>query len=58
MSDRIQVGEPFALPVDHVGDCDGEYQNVLGFFAVCVLDEGHAGPHVASDGTKVVEVWD
>jgi len=55
MSD-IKVGEPFPLDIGHIGDCDGEFHNGP-FVATCVLDTGHGGKHVASDGQKVIEVW-
>lgn len=33
--------------------------NVSGIFlALCVLDEGHAGQHVATAGLSVVDTWD
>lgn len=53
----ISVGDPFPLDVEHVGDCSGEHRAPGGMLAFCVLDEGHAGPHVATDGETVVEVW-
>lgn len=55
----ITRGEPFAVDEANVGDCNGEKVDGSGIFrAYCALDEGHLGPHVASDGSTVVEVWD
>ena len=55
----IAVGEPFTLDEENVGDCSGERTDGSGIFvAFCVLDEGHAGQHVATDGVTVVETWD
>lgn len=56
----IKVGDPFPLDMGNVGDCPGEKVDGAGLFtAYCVLDEGHSpAPHVATDGTVVVEVWD
>ena len=58
LGDTIAGGEPFPLDVRNVGDCGGEKVDGSGIFtAYCALDEGHAGPHVASEGHTVVEVW-
>ncbi len=56
----IKVGDPFRLDMWNVGDCPGEKVDATGFFtAFCVLEEGHSPvPHIATDGTVVVEVWD
>jgi hypothetical protein len=35
-----------------------EHKNWLGLVAMCVLDPGYAGPHVATGGRAVVEVRD
>lgn len=57
--DPIAVGEPFPLDESNVGDCSGEKLDGSGIFtAYCALDEGHQGRHIASDGERVVEVWD
>lgn len=56
-ADDIKVGEPFALNRGDVGDCPGIYRALGGLIAMCVLDEGHSGVHVATDGRVVVEVW-
>lgn len=53
----ITVGEPFALDDSDVGDCPSLHWNSLGVPAPCVLDRGHAVPHISSDGHVVVEVW-
>jgi hypothetical protein len=52
----IKAGDPFPLDEADVGDCPGVYSTDV-FRALCVLDSGHRGPHVATDGLKVVEVW-
>ena len=53
----IVVGDPFVLDANNVGDCPAEFEGVGGLLAFCVLDEGHAGQHVATDGTTVIETW-
>jgi hypothetical protein len=53
----ISVGDRFTLAAGDVGDCPGEFVGAGGMLAFCVLDHGHAGPHVATDGSVVVEVW-
>lgn len=57
MAEGIRVGDSFPLDEVHVGDCPGIHMSGNGFMAMCVLDEGHGGPHVATDGETVVEVW-
>ena len=52
MSD-IKVGDSFPLDPKNIGDCEAVH-----VFACCVLDTGHGGRHVASDGERVVEVWE
>lgn len=55
----IAVGDPFPLDEANVGDCSAtKVDGCRIFLAACVLDENHAGRHVASDGEKVVEAWD
>jgi hypothetical protein len=54
----IKVGDSFPLDQAHVGDCSGTHTADNGFQAFCVLDEGHGGSHVATNGATVVEVWD
>lgn len=56
MGKDIKVGDRFPLDSKHVGDCDGEHKKGI-FTAFCVLDSGHAGNHVATNGETVVEVW-
>jgi len=53
----IAVGDPFVLDEDNVGNCPGEFVGPFGLVAMCVLDEGHGGVHVATDGQVVVQVW-
>lgn len=55
--DRINVGESFPLDAAHVGDCPSGF-TAFGLEVSCVLDTGHGGQHVASDGQTVVAVWD
>jgi hypothetical protein len=57
MSDPIAVGDPFPLSHSDIGDCQGVCRGKGGMIAMCVLDEGHGGPHIASNGRMVVEVW-
>lgn len=53
--DPIAAGEAFLLDEDHVGDCSSTQADGSGaFLAFCVLDEGHAGKHVASNGDEIV----
>ena len=54
----IAVGDSFPLDERDVGDCPATVSKVPGAVAFCVLDEGHRGQHVATDGETVVEVWD
>lgn len=56
MNQEIKVGDNFPLDPAHVGDCDGEHKSGP-FVAYCVLDSGHEGNHVATNGQTVVEVW-
>lgn len=56
--DPIAKGEPFAMDLHEEGDCPAMQVDSSGaFVSVCVLDEGHGGPHVASDGEIIVQVW-
>ena len=56
--DPIAVGEAFPLDEDHVGGCSSTQAEGSGsFLALCVLDAGHAGKHVASNGDEIVATW-
>ena len=53
----IRAGDPFPLGSSAVGCCpvETEYD---GFVVACVLESGHCGQHVASDGEYALAVWD
>jgi hypothetical protein len=57
MSPVIRAGDPFPLGSSAVGCCpvETEYD---GFVVACVLESGHCGQHVASDGEYALAVWD
>ena len=56
--DPIARGEAFAMDLHEEGDCPAMQVDGSGtFVSVCVLDEGHGGPHVSSDGEIIVQVW-
>lgn len=57
MSENIRVGDRFPLDEIDFGDCSGIHVSANKFAVLCALDEGHGGPHVATDGETVVEVW-
>ncbi|OLT26598.1 hypothetical protein BJF83_20765 [Nocardiopsis sp. CNR-923] len=60
MSDP-QLFDPWPMDVEtEAGDCPARsfgHPPLPHLGAVCVLDTGHAGAHVASDGQKVVCAW-
>lgn len=53
------VGEALRFDDADAGDCPAVVPFLLGlpFPGACVLDAGHAGPHVAGDGEIVLAVW-
>ena len=53
------MGERFPVADPDVGDCPAEHLNTDRYLlrVPCVLDTGHAGPHIASDGHVIVEIW-
>lgn len=53
----LQVDDPFPAELVSVGDCPAEYVAPFGMIAFCLLDDGHEGQHVATDGQRVVAVW-
>jgi hypothetical protein len=57
MSTPPKIGDDFPLEDDFVGDCTAEKKMDFGLPAMCVLDPGHDGPHVATDGKRVIQVW-
>ncbi|WP_416405531.1 hypothetical protein [Arthrobacter sp. LFS091] len=54
---ELRVGDD--LPVDLLGFTSAECSSTTiqsGFEVGCVLDDGHAGPHLSADATMVVTV--
>jgi hypothetical protein len=57
MSGLIRAGDPFPLGSSAVGCCPAEI-DYNGFLVACVLESGHGGQHVASDGEYALAVWE
>jgi hypothetical protein len=57
MSGLIRAGDPFPLGSSAIGCCPAE-TDYNGFLVACVLESGHGGQHVASDGEYALAVWE